>query len=200
MNQLASDDKMMSPTHDLVFKSLFTRDCEESKIILKDLISSVIGVKVDKVEIKGNELAKNDINEKQESLDINCTVNGGELINVEMYSEVKDGHLISNNYCGLINKSLYYATSLFSSQDMKGKFYDQIEKTIQITFTSNQVFKNSGYFVNEFVFADRMNCEPLTDSLTIIFIELPKLKDTIKNRPKFISETIWNALQSTVPD
>lgn len=180
MSTIAAPVKILSPTDDMVFKSLLTKDCEESKIILQDIISSVIGVRVYDVVVKNNEPTKDNVQEKQERLDINCKINSGELVNIEMYSD-SHSNLTSNNFKSLKNKSAYYATDLFSSQSLKGKKYDDMAKTYQITFTAYTVFKNTDKFVHEFKLKDDDN-EILTEELIIIFIELSKLK-YILNKP-----------------
>ena len=50
---------------DQIFKSLLTRKEPESKIVLMDLIGSIIGRKVTDVVIKNNEPATMDISQKQ---------------------------------------------------------------------------------------------------------------------------------------
>lgn len=80
MSKTAPPVKILPPTDDLIFKSLLTKDCEESKIIPIDIISSIIGVKVLDVTVKNNEPAKGNINEKQGRLDINYKISVSKLL------------------------------------------------------------------------------------------------------------------------
>ena len=79
----------------------------------------------------------------------------------------------------LKNKSVFYGCDLLSSQSMKGKTYDELAKTYQITFVAYTVFPDISSYINEFMLRDT-NGNILTKELTITFIELSKLKETIK--------------------
>lgn len=166
---------------DGIFKSIFTRNEKESRIILMDLISSVIGKRVVEVVIRANEPAKDSTNEKHERLDIYCTVDDGEIINLEMQgTRIAE---ISSTHTNLINKYLYYGCDLVVGQQIKGKSYDELKKTYQITFCAYTIFKEKADFITRFQMKDE-DGEPLTDNFNIIFIELGKLKEITKKAVK----------------
>ena len=163
---------------DQIFKSLLTRNEPESKIVLMDVIGSVIGRKVTDVVVKNNEPATTDVSQKQERLDVNCEIDGKKIVNIEMQSSyIRE--LPDSGHRNLKNKSAYYGCDLFSSQSIKGKSYTDLVKTYQITFVAYTVFPNLTDYRSEFM-PRTATGEILTEELAWIFIELSKLKDIIK--------------------
>ena len=169
---------ILPPTDDCIFKSLLTRDEPESKIILMDIISNIIGCKVISVTILNNEIPTTDITQLQERLDVNCKIDNGDFINLEMQATKMPSSLPSTIQ-SLINRMTYYLCDLYSSQGIKGKSYDKLEKAYQITLTDFTVFKHRKEFTNHFQFRNE-NCEVLTADVNIIFLELSKLGDILK--------------------
>jgi predicted transposase/invertase (TIGR01784 family) len=134
---------------DQIFKSLLTRNEPESKIVLMDLIGSIIGYKVTDVVVKNNEPATMDVSQKQERLDVNCEIDGREIVNIEMQSSyIRE--LPDSEHRNLKNKSVYYGCDLFSSQSIKGKTYTDLVKTYQITFVAYTVFPKLKKYRNDF--------------------------------------------------
>jgi predicted transposase/invertase (TIGR01784 family) len=127
--------EILPAKEDQIFKSLLTRSEPESKIVLMDVIGSVIGRKVTDVVIKNNEPATMDISQKQERLDVNCEIDGKELVDIEMQASYIE-EMPNSNHKNLRNKSAYYGCDLFSSQSIKGKAYDKLAKTYQIRATA----------------------------------------------------------------
>ena len=137
-----------------------------------DVISTVIERKVVDVQIRGNEVPVMDVDEKNERFDVNCTIDAGDQINVEMHcfrqEELNSGH---ENF---INKYVYFLTDLHSSQKSKGKLYRNLAKTYQITFCMYNIFPLLPDYVNNFSLR-KDNGYPLTDQINIIIIELDKI-------------------------
>jgi len=173
-----STAEILPAKDDQIFKSLLTRNEPESKIVLMDVIGSVIGRKVIDVVVKNNEPATMDVSQKQERLDVNCEIDGKEIVNIEMQSSyIRE--LPDSGHKNLKNKSVYYGCDLFSSQSIKGKSYTDLVKTYQITFVAYTVFPNLTDYRNEFV-PRTTTGEILTEELAWIFVELSKLKDIIE--------------------
>ena len=174
--------EILPPKDDQIFKSLLTREEPESKIVLMDLIGSVIGRKVTDVIVKNNEPATMDITQKQERLDVNCEIDGKEIDNIEMQSSyIRE--LSEAEHRNIKNKSAYYGCDLFSSQSIKGKSYNDLVKTYQITFVAYTIIPNKADYRNEFKLRT-VGGEVLTDDLSFIFIELSKLKEVLKKPVK----------------
>ena len=125
MKLLPLDADILSPTDDHIFKSTITRP--EAKVALMDIISGAIGRKVVDAEIRNNELPVLDDNEKNLRMDVNCTIDDGSQVNIEMYgSHVAES---DGQHTNLFNKTIYYSTSLHSSQRSKGVKYSDLVKT-----------------------------------------------------------------------
>ena len=77
MGLLPMDADILPPSDDRVFKLILTHP--EAKQALMNLISSVIDV-----ILLPNELAPGDTEEKAERLDVNCKIDDGSQVNLEM--------------------------------------------------------------------------------------------------------------------
>ena len=69
---------ILPPSDDRVFKLILSP--EESKPILKDLISSIIKRPVIDVEVRNSEIPPEDTHEKAERLDVNCRIDDGSQV------------------------------------------------------------------------------------------------------------------------
>ena len=166
---------LLPPSDDRIFKALLTHP--DAKQVLIDIISTVIEQKVTEVEIRNNELPVMDVEEKAERFDVNCTVDGGEQVNVEMHCEelVEKGTKRIN----FINKYTYYLTDLHSSQKSKSVKYKNLVRTYQITFSLYTVFPNHSDFIHRFSLRTT-DGEQLTDQINMVIVELSKLYDSVK--------------------
>ena len=117
-----------------IFKVLLTHP--EGKQVLIDVISTVLERTVIEAQVRNIELPVMDIEEKAERFDVNCTIDNGDQIDVEMHSsEIVE---IGTKRTDFINKYVYYLTDLHSSQKSKGMMYHELVKTYQITFLPTQ--------------------------------------------------------------
>ena len=111
MSLLPMDIDILPPSDDRVFKLILTSP--EGKEALIDLITAIIGRPVVDVVVSGNELPLGDTEEKAERLDLNCKVDDGSQINLEMEaSRIKE---IGEEHENLKGKSIYYLCDLHSS-------------------------------------------------------------------------------------
>ena len=178
MALLPMDYEILPPSDDRVFKLLLTSP--DSKPVLIDLISAIIGQKVSNVEVRNNEVPPEDTDEKAERLDVNCVTDDGFQVDLEMQAsrieEVSDG-----NHQNLKGKSIYYLCDLHSSQSAKGKRrYDKLARTYQVTFCSYTVFPERVDYLNTYKLCNVQDGELLSDAIQIVFVELSKLKEIIK--------------------
>jgi predicted transposase/invertase (TIGR01784 family) len=162
---------ILPPTDDRLFKLLMTSP--DLKPGLVDIISGIIRQPVADVEIRNNELPTNDANDKQERLDVNCVTGDGRQINLEMQAS-RMAEAPGGSHENLKNKSLYYLCDLYSTQSVRGKGYDKLAKTWQVTFCAYTVFPARALFFNEFAMRNE-DGERLTDAVTTVFVELTKL-------------------------
>ncbi|MCL1918848.1 MAG: Rpn family recombination-promoting nuclease/putative transposase [Peptococcaceae bacterium] len=177
MAVLPMDICLLPPSDDRVFKRLLVSP--EAKPALMDLISAVIKLPVIDVAIRNNELPLGDVEEKAERLDLNCVTDSGIQIDIEMQaSHIKE--VLGGNHKNLKGKSIYYLCDLHSSQSSKGKSYDELARTYQITFCAYTVFFKREEFVNSYSMRHDIDNELLSDALHVVFVELSKLSEIVK--------------------
>ena len=196
MAKLPTDADILPPSDDHIFKTLLTRP--DAKRVLMDVVSASIERTVVDVLVKNTELPISNIKEKAERLDVNCTVDGGDQVDVEMHSsrieEVADGH---SNF---INKYVYYATDLHSSQPAKGEEYTNLVRTYQVTFCGYTVLPRRPDFVNRISlrFPDG---EQFSDQVNMVIVELSKLNAALKKPVEELTPLeMWSVFFKYAPD
>lgn len=160
---------------DLVFKAVFGRDTIESKILLIDLINTILNRKgadkITDITHKNPFVLQKDIDDKAVILDIKAETNIGELIDIEMQV----------NYNNLYrSRSLYYWAKLHSNQLSKGENYQKVMKSISINIMAKACFDES--MKNHLTFKV-MEVEEqfiLSNDLEIHYVQLPMFDDTIE--------------------
>jgi predicted transposase/invertase (TIGR01784 family) len=177
MGLLPMDIEILPPCDDRVFKLILT--APEAKPALMDLVPAVIMRPVTDVRVRNNEIPPGDTEEKAERLDLNCVTDDGSQVDIEMQSsriEEKPGSGHSN----LKGKSIYYLCDLHSSQSSKGKSYDELAQSYQITFCGYTVFPNRTGFINTFSLRHDIDNELLHDAIHIMYVELSKLSKLVE--------------------
>ena len=178
MGFLPMDIDILPPSDDRIFKLLLTSP--EGKPALMDLISATINRPVVDVTVRNNELPLADTDEKAERFDVNCKIDDGTQIDLEMQAsrieEDSDG-----GHKNLKGKSIYYLCDLHSSQPSKGlRRYDKLAQTYQVTFCSYTVFPDMPDYANSFSMRHDANNELLSDAVHVIYVELSKLGGIIR--------------------
>jgi predicted transposase/invertase (TIGR01784 family) len=162
-----------------------------------DLISAVIGRTVTDVQIRNNELPASDKDEKNERLDVNCVIDDGSQVDVEMQgSKIVS---LDGGHTSFINKTVYYLTDLHSSQKSKGVRYADFVRTYQITFSAHDVFKGAEY-VTEASLRTQDGTQ-ITDQINMVIIELSKLDDVLnKSVEDMTALEMWSAFLGYAAD
>jgi predicted transposase/invertase (TIGR01784 family) len=178
MGLLPMNIDILPPSDDRVFKLILTSP--DAKPLLMDLISSIIKRPVIDVAVRNNELPPGDTEEKAERFDVNCSIDDGSQVDLEMQAsriqEDSDGE-----HKNLKGKSVYYVCDLHSSQPSKGvRRYDKLARTYQVTFCSYTVFPRRKDYVNSFSIRHDEDNELLTDAVHVVYVELSKLDEIIK--------------------
>lgn len=178
MGLLPMGADILPPSDDRIFKLILTP--LDAKPVLIDLISAVIKRSVIDVEVRNNDIPPSDTDEKAERLDVNCRIDDGSQIDLEMQAsriqEDTDG-----KYQNLIGKSVYYLCDLHSSQPSKGiRRYDRLSRTYQMTFCSYTVFPKRKEYVNSFSLRHDVDNDLLSDAIQIVYVELSKLKEIME--------------------
>ena len=169
MGLLPMGADILPPSDDRVFKLILTSP--EAKQALMNLITSIIGRTVLDVVLLPNELAPWDTKEKAERFDVNCKIDDGSQVNLEMQASymVED---LDGQHKNLKGKSVYYLTDLHSSQPAKGlRRYDRSARSHQITFCSYTIFPHLPDYVNSFSLRHDTTGEILSDAISLTFID-----------------------------
>jgi predicted transposase/invertase (TIGR01784 family) len=143
-----------------------------------DLITTFIHRKVTDVEIRNNELHSITTEEKNVRLDLNCVIDDGSQVDVEMQGSRLAG--LDGGRKMLVNKSVYYLTDLHSSQKSKGVEYDELVRTYQITFCMQNIFTKKEYISEASLRTE--DGTQISDQIHLTIIELGKLDDVL-NKP-----------------
>ena len=170
MGLLPMDLDILPPSDDRVFKLILTSP--DAKPVLMDLISSIIKRPVVGVEVRNNEIPPNDTEEKAQRFDVNCRIDDGSQVDLEMQAsriqEDSDGQ-----HQNLKGKSIYYLCDLHSSQPSKGvRRYDRLAQTYQVTFCSYTVFPGRTDYVNSFSLRHDKDNELLSDAVHVVYVGL----------------------------
>ena len=196
MAKLPAGIEILPPSDDRIFKTLLTHP--DAKPVLINVVSAVIERTVIDVQIRNIEPPVMDINEKAERFDVNCVIDSGDQVDVEMHSsrieEITEGHK------SFLNKSIYYMTDLHSSQKSKGvKYYDFV-RTYQVTFCEYTIFPQWPDFVSRFSMC-RPNGEQVSDQINMVVIEMSKLGSILKKPVEELTLLeMWTLFFNFAPD
>jgi len=84
MTILPMDADILPPSDDRIFKVLLTHP--DAKQVLIDVVSAAIERTVVDVQVRNIELPVLDVDEKAQRFDVNCTIDNGDQVDVEMHS------------------------------------------------------------------------------------------------------------------
>jgi hypothetical protein len=173
-------DDLIDICMDNVFKAVFTRNTPESQGALSNLLSALIGREVAVTNIIVNEPPIDNIRDRQIRFDINCRVEDGELIEVEMSLNPDIFEPIRLEF--LMGK-------LFTGQDIRGKdsdgfekSFDDLKRAYQIAFLVKSRFFSDEVFFHIFEYYDPEHKMSLNGRTRIIILELSKL-DKVLEKP-----------------
>lgn len=156
---------------DYIFKSMLTKP--ESEIFRNSMISAFTGLNIVSSELAENEPALDlSLLETPIRFDVNCITDDGTKVDIEMQAHTMQQDNLSNKHKNLRTRSLYYICKLFVGQEMK--HYTDLKKAIQIMICDYNVFPDDK-FLHKFYYRDGDTL--LSDHCSIIYVELPKIKD-----------------------
>ncbi len=160
---------------DMVFKAVFGRDTRESKLILMDLLNTILNRSdhnaITSVTHKNPINMKSNIDDKETILDVKVETSDGELIDIEMQVAFEPQ---------FHKRSLYYWSKLHSSQLKSGQQYDQLKKSICINIMSTTCFKDiTTPHISFYAYSPAIQ-QKLCEDLEIHYVQLPLINDTIE--------------------
>ena len=181
MGFLPEDADILPPSDDRIFKLILASP--DGKPALIDLVSALLGRHVLDVVVRNSEIPPGDTQEKAERLDLNCSIDDGSQLDIEMQASriEEEDDSCDNGFQNLKGKGIYYLCDLHSSQPSKGiRRYDRLARTYQATFCSYTVFPDRAEFVNTFSLRHDRDNGLLSDAIHVIYVELSKLKGILK--------------------
>jgi predicted transposase/invertase (TIGR01784 family) len=161
-----AEGRQLSPTSDVVFKSLFAKETPESQKALAGFLSGVLDSPVTQVRVLNPEILPEFITAKTVRLDVHCTFNNGQSADIEM--QMGRQHDDKKLRC------LVYACKMGGGQLPSGEPYKNLLPFYQIMLTNFLLFPETEEF--------HITLMPRHETLDIViphmqmhFLELPKL-------------------------
>ena len=155
--------KTIELTNDYIFKRVFSKKGNED--ILKDLLESILEIKIDKIEtMEEVELPNENIENRIGVLDLKATVNENTTIDIEI--QVKDYH-------NMIERSTFYVAGLYHTGLKRGEEFETNNKVIGINILKFNIFEWKKYHSKGILKEEKLN-EVITEALELHFIEIPK--------------------------
>ena len=162
----------MRPTNDILFKKIFGADGNEQ--ITKDLVSSILGKNIKKLEFKNPDLLRENLDDKNEVLDVRALLDNDTLCDIEV-------QVI--NYHDIDKRVLDYWAKMYRTSIHKGdKDYLGMKKTIIILISAFEVdnLKEVEDYHTVYKIIEEKHQKVLTDVFEVDIIELPKAKEEIE--------------------
>jgi hypothetical protein len=148
--------------------------------LLNGLFKTSRDTLIESVTILNPALDREQIDDKACILDIRAITNQGEQLNIEMQ--------IINRH-DWIERSLYYWSKLYEQQLQSGDDYQQLQRTISISFLNFKLFdRPRGLSIYQL--RERDDHELLTPLMQLFFIELPKLPNALTELDQDLKEWV----------
>lgn len=185
-------NKRLPLTNDYIFKKVFAKSGNEE--ILKDLLESVLEIKIQKVEVKNPELPKDILDKKAGILDIKVEINENQICDVELQVA---------NERNIEHRSVYYMGKLVAEQLNKREEYSKLKKTIVINLLNFSYYKRNSYHqiahmkfekTKEEEYVDLGYTEEdqiATEDIEMHFIEMPKLRKKKGAKQTKLEQWLW---------
>ena len=120
--------------NDFAFKYVFGEDCKEANDALKSLLTVFLERSVNKVVVKNSEMVKDFSKMKSPRLDLLVEFDDQTTVDLEMQlRQAKDNLPI---------RFSYYLARLHGSQELEGKYYDELKETIVLVFFNVNLIEN----------------------------------------------------------
>ncbi|MBP5442570.1 MAG: Rpn family recombination-promoting nuclease/putative transposase [Treponema sp.] len=157
---------LLNPRIDSTFKALFTQPTEESRNALHSFLEAATERKIKSVELTANEAPAAFENQRGVSYDILCIFDDGKPANLEM--------MAFNQQYNYGKRAEYQVARLETTYLKKGDTWEKAPKVYQITVLDFVYDKKTDAAVSRYAMRTTDNRE-LSDTLNVIFIELPKV-------------------------
>jgi predicted transposase/invertase (TIGR01784 family) len=163
---IPKDKNLLDPKEDSIFKTIFTQSGQGTKLALKNLVMAIIGHEPEDVEVINNELPKNTEKAKDIRLDLQCRMKDGDLVNIEIQT-CKDND-------SLTKRSIYYASRMMSSVELKGDRYEKLPRVYHVMFANFRLFDEDNDYMHRLIIRDEK--VKIEDTFIFVFIQMPLLR------------------------
>jgi len=158
---------------DIVFKTMFSSDTEDSREALRHLLSACTHRAISKVQVTNNDLPPFHLDAKASRLDVHVIFNDGEIADLEMQMEKSTDDLKT--------RAAYYTAMLVAGQSRKGHKYGEIKRVYQIFFLNCILFPESNKLPRRYFYMEEEEHDRLTNVTEVIFYEMPKLESKVQD-------------------
>ena len=157
---------LLNPRIDSTFKALFTQPTAESRNALHSFLEAATERKIKSVELTANEAPIAFEKQRSVSYDILCIFDDGQPANLEM--------MAFNQFYDYGKRAEYQVARLETTYLKKGDTWEKAPKVYQITVLDFVYDKSTEEPISRYAMRTADNRE-LSNTLNIIFIELPKV-------------------------
>ena len=172
---------------DCAFKYVYTRDNPKSRENLRQLMSTLIGKKLQKAEPLATETfaSTQPKTEKTSRFDVRVVMDDGDEADVEvqLWTEKDD----------YAKRLSYYGAKLYASQATKGAKYKDLKKCYQIIISQDCIFPNTSWLLNLDISAQENRMFKF-DTMHWCIIQLNYLEQAIRENVGKNSEYLQNLL------
>ena len=176
-----SADDFLDLTNDALFKYLFGKNDGKHRTIalLNSLLEQELKHKIIKLNFLPTETKAKHKDEKTCRLDVYCSLDSGERVNIEMQ------RLKQQDF---IQRTLKYWSNCFDGQLEKGEYYENLVPVICVNILDFVLFDDLDDYLNIATIHLEKHNRRLCDYLRLVFIELPKLKlsDNMSEQEKWL--------------
>ncbi|GHU92728.1 hypothetical protein FACS189479_02510 [Spirochaetia bacterium] len=170
--EYAAEGRILDVMLDIVFKTLFTADDEDSREALRLLLSDCTHRSVRDMQVQNNEILPEYLTGKALRLDILVTFNNGEQADLEMQIRKSDDDIKA--------RALLLGTKLLAGQIKRGTKYQETKRVYQIFFLNCILFPGSDKVPRRYFPMEETEYDRLSNRLEIIFYEMPKLEKVVR--------------------
>jgi predicted transposase/invertase (TIGR01784 family) len=170
--EYAAEGRILDVMLDIVFKTLFTADDEDSRESRRLLLSDCTHRAVRNVRVQNNEILPEYLTGKTIRLDIRVTFNDGEQADLEMQIQKSDDDLKA--------RALLLGAKLLAGQMNRGVKYGETKRVNQIFFLNCVLFSGSEKVPRRYFVMEEDEHDRLSQNLEIIFYEMPKLERVVR--------------------
>ena len=156
--------------NDFAFKYVFGEDCKEANDALKSLLTVFLERKVSHVVVKNSEMVKDYSKMKNPRLDLLVEFDDRTMVDLEMQLRQTQDHLPI--------RFSYYLARLHGSQELEGKYYGELKKTIVLVFFNVNLIDNNNRMCNTFTLKNEDGLsfvKETEDRMKLRTIEMAKL-------------------------